>query len=166
MNAQPHHGAFAAQFPKRGMTNAQQMPGGMDTPGIDWARAQHGKALVFLSTTEFSIDAWRLAKQTKVTTSAEKSHAFAKSSCSHRLMFFFSALAQRTRRRWGSWSPIVVTPRRTSSSSDNSDTFSGSILSAANFGILRDSSLRSLILFMIFSSFTSLSEWLPAPAIL
>ena len=89
---------------------------------------------------------------TSATTSAEKSHAFAKSSYSHRLMFFFGVSTEGTEamRRWG-----VVKPRRTSSSSDNSDTFSGSILSTANFGI-RDSSLRYFrILFMMFSSFTS-----------
>ena len=109
------------------------------------------QALAFLSTTEFSIDGGWLNKRkllsnslrrnfsflttstpsTAATTSAEKSHAFAKSCCSHRLMYFFGVSTKGVE----AISPFVVTPRRTSSSSDNSDTFSGSILLPANFGI-------------------------------
>ena len=83
-------------------------------PG-EWARLElteplcRAQALAFLSTTEFSIDGGWLNKRkllsnslrrnfsflttstpsTAATTSAEKSYAFAKSCCSHRLMFFF-----------------------------------------------------------------------------
>ena len=170
MNARPHLGAFAAQFPKEN----DKCPG-------RWARlelteplcrAQHGKALAFLSTTEFSIDGSWLNKRklpssslrrnfsflttstpsTAAITSPEKSHAFARSSCSHRLMFFFGVNTKGTK--------TMMIPDRSYTKTykliiGNSDTFSGSILSAANFGI-RDSSLRSFrILFMIFSSFTS-----------
>ena len=125
-----------------------------------------------MSTTEFSIDGSWLNKRklpssslrrnfsflttstpsTAAITSPEKSHAFARSSCSHRLMFFFGVSTKGTK--------TMMIPDRSSTKTykliiGNSDTFSGSILSAANFGI-RDSSLRSFrILFMIFSSFTS-----------
>ena len=118
--------------------NAQQMPGGMCTLGIDWAIMPS-----FLSTAELSIDGGWLNKRkllsnslgrnfsflststpsTAATTSAEKSHAFAKSSCSHRQMFF-PGVSTKVLRRWRS--QIVVKKRRASSSSDNSDTFSGS----------------------------------------
>ena len=85
-------------------------------PG-EWARLElteplcRTQGLAFPSTTEFSIDGGWLNKQqfnpvqlsskklfsfptastpsTAATTSAEKSHAFAKSRCSHRLFFFF-----------------------------------------------------------------------------
>ena len=74
------------------------------------------QALAFLSTTKFSIDGgwlnkWKLLSNsrrrnfsflttstpsTAATTSAEKSHAFAKSRCSHRLFFFFGVSTKGT----------------------------------------------------------------------
>ena len=104
------------------------MPGGMGTLGIDWAIMPNPSTCFgnFLSTTEFSIDGGWLNKRkllsnsrrrnfsfltkstpsTAATTSAEKRHAFTKSSC--------------TKGTEAMTILIVVTPRRTSSTSDNS----------------------------------------------
>ena len=105
-------------------------------PGGGWARLEltepsmEKHELTFLSTTEFPVDGgwlnkWKLffnshrgnfsflttsTPSTTATTSAEKSHAFAKSSCGHRLTFFFFGVSIKGTE---TMTPIVLTPAGT-----------------------------------------------------